>query len=222
MAGALSLVSMTSCNKDSEGLTKITTYALIELTDGPYISVNKGTTFVDPGFTATMGSEDVSGNVEISGTVDTSKCGFYTITYSVVNPDGFPASATRTVAVVDRNSFASAYYARCKYGAREYSNLKIMITDNGDGTYHISDLSGGLYDQGRYPGYPQDFEYEEDLKLNGSTVTLANGMGDGKNWYWEEPLDCLDGKYDAAAGKFTYLAAWNADPDDAIEVTLTK
>ena len=77
-----------------------------------------------------------------------------------------------------------------------------------------------MYCQGRYTGYGYDFWYEEDLKLVGNTVTLANGMGDGKNWYWEKPLDCLDGKYDAGSGIITYKAAYNGDPNDTISVTL--
>ncbi|MBQ9465811.1 MAG: DUF5011 domain-containing protein [Muribaculaceae bacterium] len=225
MAGAVAVAGLTGCSKDSEGLTKVTTYAVIELAGGQYATVEKGSTFVDPGFTATMGSEDVSGDVTISGSVNTAKCGFYTLTYSVVNPDGFAANATRTVAVVDHSSIASAYFASCKYGSRSYSNLKILITDNGDGTYAIDDLAGGLYCQGRYPGYEAygyDFWYDEDLKLDGSTLTLAGEMGDGSNWYWGEPLDCVNGTYDAATGTISYLAAFSGNADDAISVTLTK
>ena len=225
LAGALSLVSLTGCDKDSEGLTKITTYAVIDLDGGSLVKVNKGATFTDPGFTAIQGTEDVTANVTVSGNVNTARCGFYTLTYSVVNPDGFPATASRTVMVVDPDNFASAYLASCKYGSRSYSGLKIMITDNGDGTYAIDDLAGGLYCQGRYPGYEAygyDFWYDDNLKLDGSTVTLAAGMGSGTNWYWKEPLDCLNGTYDAETGTVTYLAAFSGDADDAISVTLTK
>ena len=225
LAGALSLGMFTSCNKDSEGLTKITTYAIITLTDGDLITTQKGAAFTDPGFVAMEGTEDVSDRVTVSGTVNTAKCGFYKLTYSVLNGDGFPASASRTVMVADHNNFASAYLASCKYGTRSFSNLHIMITDNGNGTYSIDDLAGGLYCQGRYPGYEAygyDFWYDDVLKVDGSTVTLANGMGNGKNWYWEEPLDCVNGTYDASTGTITYLAAFNGDPDDAIKVVLTK
>lgn len=222
MAGAVAVAGLTGCSKDSEGLTKVTTYAVIEL-DGPsLVKVNKGEAYVEPGFTATMGSEDVSGDVTVSGSVNTAKPGFYTLTYSVVNPDGFAASASRTVMVIDPDNFAGAYLAAAKYGTRSYSGLKVTITDNGNGTYAISDLSGGFYDQGRYPGYPYDFKYEETLKLDGNTVTLAGPMGDGSAWYWGEPLDCVNGTYDAATGTISYLAAFGGDPDDAISVTLTK
>lgn len=225
MISALALMTFSSCSKDSEGLTKITTYAVIDLNEGSLVKVEKGSTFTDPGYTAMQGSEDVTANVTVSGTVNTNQCGFYTLSYRVVNPDGFPASASRTVMVVDHNSFASAYLAECQYGARHYYNLHIMIKDNGNGTYAIDDLAGGLYCQGRYPGYEAygyDFWYDDNLKLDGSSVVLANGMGSGKNWYWGEPLDIVDGTYDAATGTITYGAAFGGDPGDAIKVTLTK
>ncbi len=225
LAGAVALVGLTGCEKDSEGLTKVTTYAKIELTGGPVITVQKGTTFTDPGFVAMQGTEDVSANVKVSGSVNTAKCGFYNLSYSVVNDDGFPASASRTVAVVDKNNIASAYLAECSYGTRSYSNLHIMITDNGDGTYAIDDLAGGLYCQGRYPGYEAagyDFWYDADLKFDGGTVTLAGDMPAEGPWYWGDPLDVLNGKYDAATGTITYDAAWVGDPDDVITVILTK
>lgn len=225
LLSALMLTVFTSCDKDSEGLTKITTYAVITLTDGPVVTVPVGQPFTDPGYVAMQGADDVTANVTVSGTVNTSKCGFYTLKYNVINDDGFPASATRTVVVVNPNGLASAYLASCKYGARSYSNLHIMITDNGDGTYSIDDLAGGLYCQGRYPGYEAygyDFWYDDVIKLEGNTLSLANGMGDGSNWYWGEPLDLQDGTYDPTSGTITYKAAWSADPDDVIQVTLTK
>ena len=226
LISALALVNLTSCDKDSEGLTQITTYAVITLEGGPLVKVNKGAAFTDPGYTAMQGAEDVTGNVTVSGNVNTNKCGFYTITYRCVNPDGFPATEQRTVMVVDPNSPASAYLSSVKYGSRSYSNLHIMITDNGDGTYSIDDLAGGLYCQGRYPGYEAygyDFWYDADnLSISPNGVSLVGGMGDGSNWYWGEPLDVVNGKYDPQTGKISYGAAFGGDPSDAISVVLTK
>ena len=225
LISALALVVTTGCSKDSEGLTKITTYAVIDLNEGSLVKVNKGTAFVDPGFTAMQGAEDVTANVTVSGSVNTAKCGFYTLSYRVVNPDGFPATATRTVMVIDPNNFASAYLGEAEYGKRHYYNLHVIITDNGNGTYAIDDLMGGFYCQGRYPGYEAygyDFWYDETLGLNGTSVFLANGMGSGSNWYFKEPVDMLGGTYNPNTGTIKYKAAFGGDPDDAIAVTLTK
>lgn len=223
LISALTLLSFSSCSKDSEGLTKITTYAVIDLEGGSIITVNKGSEFVDPGYTAIQGTEDVTANVTVSGKVNTAECGAYKLNYRVVNPDGFAATAQRTVVVVDPSNFASAYLSHVKYGKREFFNLVVLITDNGDGTYAIDDLCGGFYSQGRYPGYPYDFNYEETLKLDDNgIVTLANGMANEGPWYFGDPIDVVDGKYDRATGTFTYKAAFAGDPEDAISVELTK
>ena len=59
-----------------------------------------GAPFVDPGASAVDGC---AGNlaVSVSGSVDVNTVGDYVLTYSAVDPSGNPASATRTVHVVD-------------------------------------------------------------------------------------------------------------------------
>jgi hypothetical protein len=58
----------------------------------------RGSTFTDPGATATSQGQNI--NVTTTGTVNTNQVGLYTLTYTAVNADNFPASATRTVAVL--------------------------------------------------------------------------------------------------------------------------
>ena len=212
--------TLSSCSDDStEGLTRITYYAKLELNGDEAMTVPVGTTFNDPGCKALMKGEDVSDQVIVTGTVDTNTPDFYSIDYLVVNEDGFKASTSRTVAVVDPSNFASPYFSACQYGSRQYSNLPVKITDNGDGTYTIDDLAGGFYAYGRYPGYPYDFSYEAKLKLNAyNTVSLVE-EGDGSEWYWEIPLTITSGKYDAANGKIELLIDLDGDP---LTVTLTK
>lgn len=210
----------TSCEDDeSEGKSRITYYAILELNGDANMSTQVGTAFNDPGCTATMGGEDVSDQVVTSGTVNTNKMGFYTVNYSVVNPDGFSASASRTVAVVDKNNFASAYFGESQYGARHYFNAPIFISDNGDGTYSINDFAGGFYSYGRYPGYDAygyDFFLEATLKLNAdNTIEVVNT---GK-WYWgdDKPV-LLDGSYDPVTGTVNL----NMDFGAPFTVRLTK
>ena len=106
LISALTLLSFSSCSKDSEGLTKITTYAVIDLEGGSIITVNKGSEFVDPGYTAIQGTEDVTANVTVSGKVNTAECGAYTLNYRVVNPDGFAASVGY-ISPPDHRAFSS-------------------------------------------------------------------------------------------------------------------
>ncbi len=65
------------------------------------ISIIRGKEFTDPGFTATDGYDgDLTGKVVVSGEVDTSKAGTYTLTYEVADSSGNAAEKlTRTVTV---------------------------------------------------------------------------------------------------------------------------
>ena len=165
-----------------------------------------------------MAGEDVSDQIVTTGSVNTNALGFYTVNYSVVNPDGFAASASRKVAVVDKNNFASAYWGESQYGSRHYFHAPIIIRDMGDGTYAINDLAGGFYSYGRYPGYDAygyDFFLDARLKLNADNTIEVVEQGD---WYWGDPMEDIKGSYDPATGTITL----EMDFDGAFLVTLTK
>jgi hypothetical protein len=212
---------LTSCSDDeTEGKSRITTYAVLEMNGSAYETVQLGTAYNDPGCIATLGTEDVSSQIVTSGTVNTNQLGYYTLSYQVVNSDGFAATASRTVAVVDKNNFASTYFAESQYGSRHYYNAPIEITDNGDGTYEIEDLAGGFYCYGRYPGYEPtyDFHLESIIKLNAdNTIEIVECNGD--NWYWGESMTLTSGSYDPATGKVTLVLEFSGAP---MYVTLTK
>ena len=89
---------LTSCEKESEGISKETQFATFTMSGDQYISLVKGGTFTDPGVTAKEGAADLT--VAVSGNVNTSVEGVYDIVYSAVNKDGYPGSVTRTVAVL--------------------------------------------------------------------------------------------------------------------------
>ena len=107
LAGTYSIVYSvldSNGNSDSETISIIvtanTTAPVITLTGSSTINVYTGTTFTDPGATAT---DDVDGNITSSitaaGLVDTSLAGTYTIEYSVSDSDGNSASVTRIVVI---------------------------------------------------------------------------------------------------------------------------
>lgn len=110
IALALGLLS-TSCSEDTNGLTGITYYAVIELEGPTYMIAPAGTPFVDPGYSATMQGEDITSQVKVSTNMDTQnpKPGYYSIVYSAVNPDGFSASSQRYVLVADADDKASGF-----------------------------------------------------------------------------------------------------------------
>ncbi len=210
--------ALTSCSDpESEGKSRITYYAMLELNGDAYVTSQLGDAYNELGCTATMAGEDVTEKVVTTGTVDTNRLGFYKINYSVVNDDGFPASASRTVAVVDRKNFASTYYGESQFGSRHYFNAPIYITDNGDGTYTIDDLGGGLYFFGRYPGYEPtyDFHLEAKLKLNADNTIEVTEQG---SWFWGDTFTINSASYDPETGTVKFVM----DFDGAYTVTLTK
>lgn len=219
---AMAGFTLSSCSdKETEGTSRITTYAVLELNGDAYETVQLGSSYNDPGCTAKMGDEDVTDKIVTDGAVNTNKLGYYDLSYRVVNADGFAATASRTVAVVDKANFASPYFAESQYGSRHFYNAPIAIEDNGDGTYTIEDLAGGFYSYGRYPGYDAmgyDFFLDATLSLNAdNTINLVECNGD--NWYWGEPMTLTSGTYDPATGTVTLVLDFDGTP---MYVTLTK
>lgn len=77
---------------------KVTT--LIYLSGDKNMVIKEGESYVDPGYRATNAlTGDVTDQVKLTGTVDTSKKGVYRIVYSVVDSDGATISDVRTVTV---------------------------------------------------------------------------------------------------------------------------
>jgi hypothetical protein len=80
-----------------------TTAPVITLTGGASVSVEQGSTFVDPGYAVTDNS-DVEMTVTIEGTVDTAVLGDYVLTYATSDDFGNTASTTRTVSVIEASA----------------------------------------------------------------------------------------------------------------------
>lgn len=214
---ALGVITLASCDKDTEGLSRITTYAVLEMNGESFVKVNVGGSFNDPGCVATMGGEDVTDQIQVNSNLDTSKPGFYNVNYVVYNDDGFPASASRTVMVVDPNNFAGVYLGESEFGSRHYYDAPINITKRADGTFLIDDLAGGFYCYGRYPGYEPtyDFHLEAILQLNADNTIEVLAQG---SWYWGDPMEDVSGSYDPATGTIKLVMDFGAP----FYVTLTK
>ena len=79
-----------------------TTAPIITLIGENAITLEVGTSYNDAGATAIDNNDgDLSANIIVTGTVDTSTVGMYTITYSATNASENTGSATRTVIIVD-------------------------------------------------------------------------------------------------------------------------
>jgi len=94
-------------NTDEEiGVSKVTHFAVLTLNGEKFMPVVLGTPFTDPGIVAKEGSADLT--YTRSGSVNPNVAGVYTLTYTAVNKDGFPASIERTVVVYSTDSDAAA------------------------------------------------------------------------------------------------------------------
>lgn len=221
-------LGFTSCEKPkSEGKTNITYYAEIVLNGDETMVVAKGSNFVDPGFTATMKGEDVTDQVDVESDVDTSTSGVYSVVYSIVNADGFPASASRTVIVLDLSDPIEGFWACSPASYRtntesgavvEYgASFEILIIGQGDGIYEVDDLLAGWYCQ--RAGYGTSYAMQAFIKIDeNGAITLLDSLVPG----WSDAADALsaDAKYDAAAQTIDYTVTYAGYLD--FTVTLNK
>lgn len=91
------------CDKHTEEVDK--EKPEIKLNGSSTITINVGDKFTDPGATATDKKDgDLSDKIVITGKVDTSKAGTYTLTYTVEDAAKNKASITRTVIVKESSS----------------------------------------------------------------------------------------------------------------------
>ena len=204
------VVAMTlaaSCTKESEGLTRITYYPVLELEGETTMLVDKGSSFNEPGYTATLNGEDVSADVKIESNVNTSKSGIYSVVYSIVNSDGFSSVAKRTVIVFDFEDPVEGIYTVDPSSYRLYNGaqlafgraFQIYVLANGDGTYLVDDILGGWYCQ--RAGYGTDYAMQATISISGGGVNLINSYIPG----WGDSLvDWADGSF--ADGTLSYTA----------------
>ena len=147
----LTIVMLSGCEKPTttSNVSEIMYYVSLELEGSDLVTLPVGTPYQEPGYTAKEGDEDVTEQVEVTGTVDHTKLGYNPITYSAENSEGFPNSVTRHVYMVDpTKSVAEGVYD----GLLEArGGGPVTITKVSDGLYYCNDLFGGYYNV--YRGY---------------------------------------------------------------------
>ncbi len=110
----LSLTVLSGCSKeddfdyapDTVGSSRITYFPLLTMKGAAYVAVPLGTAYVEPGVSAMEGTNTIP--VTTSGTVNSNVAGVYSLNYSAVNKDGFPATASRNVVVFATDATAAA------------------------------------------------------------------------------------------------------------------
>lgn len=192
-------------------MTQITYYAVIDL-DGPiYDQAVAGQAYTDPGYSATMQGEDITSDVKVTTNMDMQnpKPGYYKVTYSAVNEDGFSASAERYVLVADADDKASGYYTTSPQSFRDSGSVtlygrafSVTVYGNGAGTYHVSDFLGGWYDQ--RAGYGSNYAAKGEFSIapDGAISLISSSVAG-----WGDSLSSLDdASFDASTETISWVA----------------
>jgi len=135
----LFFVGLTSCEDDNFP-SFVTTYPVLSINGDEQITVAQGESFSDPGAVAKVGDEDVT--VDVDDPVDVNSPGFYTVTYTATNMDGFSVSTSRTVIVYEPGDVTGLFEGK-RVGR---SGGPILISSKGGDQYLISDALGGHYE----------------------------------------------------------------------------
>lgn len=235
----ISLVAfVSSCEREltSEGVSKITYYAEMNMTGDQVILLPLNATFTDPGVTATEKGNPINVVQSVSGifhsysgnTVDMTTANEYEIKYTATNSDGFSANLYRNVYVAKTgdlvNSIEGLYKSTVKrngVGGAQYTNMEyVMIWKTGANTYQISDGIGGYYDIGR--GYGSGY------MAPGGTVTAVNIPTNNFTFGPNFSVGTFGGvakltamTVNAVARTVTFTSTWDGGPYTFV-VTLTQ
>lgn len=164
------LLTLFSCSLEPEINSTITNYPIMTLIGDKIVFVPLGSTYNDPGITATENGTQIqytstaTGDYRKGNKLDTNIGDQYTQTYKATNKDGFSNTITRTVIVYKTgdlvNSIEGIYKSTTKRNGSLLPSSQgssvdmkyVYIWKNTDGTFEISDAFGGWYDLGRKIG----------------------------------------------------------------------
>lgn len=161
--GFLSLILSQGCDVESTAnISDVTNFAVITLSGDSEVLLHQGDTYVEPGATATAGGQSVEVTTSSIGTfrggsLDVNVPDIYTLSYSAFNADGFEASGTRKVVVAgtgdlitDLSGLYRSTIVRNGSSGAQYTDIEyVLIWENTDGTFQLSDGIGGYYMYGR-------------------------------------------------------------------------
>jgi hypothetical protein len=232
----LALILASCGEKKSANISSITYFPEFTVNGDAEYFLGVGDPFNDPGVTAQENGVDIPVSYSVAGEffgysgadVPTDNADKYVITYSATNSDGYDGTATRTVWVVETGDlvtsiaglYTSTIVRNGDAGNPQYTDLEyIMISNNGDGTYNLSDAIGGYYALGR--GYGGDYAAAglvitaNDIPSNSFSFNDPIGVGAfGGN------LLITAFSVDAGAGTIDFTGDW--DQGYVFEVTLTQ
>ncbi len=190
---------LTSCDDDTEKVSRVTQYVTFQLKGEKDLVITQGTAYKELGVIAKEGSTDVSSTVKIKGKVDENTVGLYPIIYEAVNKDGFSASIQRNVIVAPKklsNIDLSGTYKGGRVGKKNFP-VACTITKLAEGVFKADDLFAGYYNLEKE--YGDAYKLEAYLYLNTDNTYKAIGVPLS---VWS-PMEIQNGKYDPATKTLT-------------------
>lgn len=163
---------------------------VISMNDAATLIIYQGETFTDPGATAYDNEDgDLTYEILVTGNVDTSITGTYSVIYSVTDYDGYEVSSIRTVKVVEADADADGILY-LNDNCVDVANADQRDTDS-DGFGNICDgdlnndniinaIDLGLFKQ-------KFFTSDADADLNGDGIVNALDLGIFKQMYGQRP-----------------------------------
>lgn len=222
--GLAIIVMFASCEKETKDISYETNYPNFELEGDDPFNLPIGNDYVEPGFKAIAGGEELE--VTTSNNIDKNTLGIYEVIYSATNVDGYTRSTTRTVAVFSPSApstdLSGTYvsdmvrYEADGSGPRQRPGLEVNITKVGPGIFYVDDLLGGYYSIAA--GYGPAYAMTGYLSLNSdNTLTLLSSFLSG----WGDSLEEFnDGMYDPSTGEITWKSIYASGR--SFNVTLNK
>lgn len=143
----ISVLFFFACEKETEGISRVTFYTDLQLEGSAEMSVKQGETYVEPGYIAIENDEDVTDKVQVNGTVNTSIPGAYSLSYVATNLDGFTKTVNRLVIVVPAdasNIDVTGTYKGQRVGRGEAADA-CVISSLSNGVFKATDFFGGYY-----------------------------------------------------------------------------
>lgn len=132
-------ICISSCKKETEGISKLTQFAQFTITGDSRIILQKGTPYVEPGVVAKEGDANIQ--VITSGLPDVNTSGVYDISYKATNKDGYKAEANRRVIVYSTDASAATNDFSGNY-ERQPNKVIAKWTKIAPGVYEVANPGG--------------------------------------------------------------------------------
>jgi hypothetical protein len=215
---SLSFITFSCKEITTQDTSIITNYVTFEFPDAigtdqlgnEMVIIEKGSDYdINLNYVAMEGTEEVQ-DVQIDGTLDTSTPGYYPISYSAVNQDGYAAGKTKGIFVsnpdvtTDISGSYTATVYRTPTGETFTAGYPVTVTKITDGIFYFDRLLGSYYYDGYgYSAYGSYFVHGF-LALNEDNSFSLTSPNASYSPAWHDRLGGLDsGSYDPETNTIT-------------------